>query len=110
MGDIAKHTPGPWMAEPTSATGGAIERVRCTHPTHPHVADVAHRPSAMAPGNWESPDAVAETEANACLIAAAPELLDALLRCVQRLEGDWEATQEVGAARAAIAKATGGAK
>lgn len=37
------------------------------------------------------------------------ELVDALNRCLQRLEGDWAATREVAMAREVIAKATGGA-
>lgn len=49
----------------------------------------------------------AEADANARLIAAAPDLLAALLGCIPQLElGNGEA-EHVKAARAAIAKATG---
>ena len=47
-----------------------------------------------------------ETRANARLIAAAPDLLDALLLCVDALEdGHWQETKQV--ARDALAKVNG---
>ena len=52
-------------------------------------------------------------EANAALIAAAPDLLEALIDCekvmAERLLDDGYVAIRVGLARAAIAKATGGA-
>lgn len=54
-----------------------------------------------------------EREANARLISAAPELLAALLDCVLVMERDLAGLSiiqpELAAARAALAKATGGA-
>ena len=102
---MSKHTPGPWVAQPD-----------------PH----------SNPGEWvigiaNGPvDYVAVcSERDARLIAAAPELLEALTKMVERIsyyaelkeEGipnieDWAYTYNSGdmqRARAAIAKATGGA-
>jgi hypothetical protein len=86
------HTPGPWCAEGHNVFKGARPL-----PLALFIADCshsgAHRPQA-------------ETEANARLIAAAPELLAALIEVVA--EADRETTPFI-KARAAIAKATGGA-
>jgi hypothetical protein len=69
-----KHTPGPWVA--TEDVGTHVIR----------GANVSH---ATAVGTYEFRDYVASTwggphEANARLISAAPELLDAV-----RLVSDW---------------------
>lgn len=82
----ARHTPGPWeyMSVTKSVWSG--------------------RAICIMTGSRNHPDP--EREANARLIAAAPDLLDALqgvLRVADR------ATAEFAAARAAIAKAEGGA-
>ena len=87
---VTKHTPGPWTAEPPSER----EYRRCWSiwPTDAsgHVAHITQS---------------SRDESNARLIAAAPELLDAL-RLVLAHDGaltgaDWTAI------RAAIAKAEG---
>lgn len=77
------HTPGPWYAEESWVLKDIGDRAY-------HITKCA---------DWSE-----ETEANAHLIAAAPDLLEALkgvLRVADR------ATVEFDAARAAIAKAEG---
>ena len=96
----AQHTPGPWELRPDDM-GGLSSLVFPAKQPHP-VAGV----TGYYSGNWER-------LANARLIAAAPELLEALqrlsarctrLRLPEQAETDAEKT-----ARAVIAKATGGA-
>ena len=98
----AKHTPGPWEFGPShSSTGLAGQLVVRPAGEFPHgewVADVGsmyddHR------------------EANARLIAAAPDLLAALQKVVNHADAGTAAILDrlVEEARAAIAKATGGA-
>lgn len=88
-----QHTPGPWyVGEPTGFMNQiSVEPAIC---------------AAHGTGD--------ELKANAHLIAAAPDLLEALrIIGVQSLGSDWSAEQAVAFmkehARAAIAKATGGA-
>lgn len=98
-----KHTPGPWLLN-----GFYIYR------------DGATRIAAVS--NWciSGADAFAETVANARLIAAAPELLEALIEVTATLawnaHGECRAihdgpimpsSQAIEVARAAIAKAKG---
>ena len=83
----AAHTPGPWFVQESdhADTGLLIKPI---------------------PGQVVAEcDPVPEMEANARLIAAAPELLEALQACVKLLREDGTTTQR---ALAAIAKATGG--
>lgn len=72
---MSKHTPGPWLVRrwswPTEVTG----------PIH-QVISADRFPTAFVPA-WDEPnpgevEASEEAKANACLIAAAPELLEAL--------------------------------
>ena len=95
----ANHTPGPWFADSSFVGSHSIDRffIKCN--------------------SKDLPNGVAEAEANARLIAAAPDLLAALRACVRaydesvpvdqrwttgtNLVPDWYA-----AARAAIARAT----
>lgn len=92
-----KHTPGPWSVSKSKHMGG--EHVVATlAEDRDDRALVVHAPH----GNADQDDA------NAYLIAAAPELLAALQRYVncdkaRDVSGDTPARQ----ARAAIAKATG---
>lgn len=98
----AKHTPGPWCTHRNGFSsvyiearvgGGMLQEVACCGPTN------------------EGSD---QQEANARLIAAAPELLDALRGLLaleeENLRGydDIDVCAEVQFARAAIAKAEGG--
>jgi hypothetical protein len=83
------HTPGPWNFAQLEHGRYSIYR----------NGPLAYCGDAAVPGDGLD---------NARLIAAAPDLLDAL----QALVSSWEAgtpyTTEIGAARAAIARATGG--
>lgn len=83
---MAEHTPGPWLTEP----GDTIICIRSTaeHGSH-RIADVGALPY------WKKFTGI--DEANARLIAAAPDLLDAI-----RYSDDAHWTT---AMRAAMAKA-----
>lgn len=106
MGGV-KHTAGPWVAAPYSSMVGA-----------PVVASPSGRPVcsvtyfALGDG-FEGHDEV--SAANARLIAAAPDLLEALelaLEYFNSAQAQLSASGQVArdAARAAIAKATGETK
>lgn len=108
----AKHTPGPWVyAEDEGAPGDPSTRPRIT--TVAWCCDfVIGLPSDIPGGNYRDGDPSGDPEADAKLIAAAPDLLAAL----QLLEDDYaamlkgngisEPNTRLLAARAAIAKAT----
>ena len=85
----AKHTPGPWVF----AWGGG----------HALVFDAKGGPTIAAVPYDDAPDA-ALAAANARLIAAAPELLEALVSLTRTLNAAGYSTKQ---ADAAIAKATG---
>ena len=94
------HTPGPWRVQ---ATGHSFVVEAHTHTEAISVDENGN------PCRWSE-----YNEANARLIAAAPELLEALQRlsaqCTRlRLPGQPETDAER-TARAVIAKATGGAE
>lgn len=105
-----KHTPGPWKWDGQLS----LFKIECSGG---HIID-----SAPYEGSWLSRYKPAEDEANARLIAAAPELLEALARIDQwpdepiedfRPDGAVYGEISVGemkAIRAAIAKATGDAR
>ena len=109
-----QHTPGPWEVK----KGAAMLNSVCTvYGTEDGWVDIA-APIPMAD------DYRAESSANARLIAAAPDLLEALKSAVDTLTdpriGQWSYMEgseiysdfkdAADAARAAIAKATGGAQ
>ena len=95
----SQHTPGPWTAEPY------------------RVGDSAYKIVYDADGHWlaevfDVPNAPDTAAADARLIAAAPELLEALRNLVglAEMRGSLhEYRAALDEARAAIAKATGGA-
>lgn len=70
----AKHTPGPWTYQPASNYVGYSISPRGTLPTLAAV----ERPVGGELLTIEAFNFPGETEANARLIAAAPELLEAL--------------------------------
>lgn len=96
----AQHTPGPWSLGPSTKT---LIRIMSDSPILPRVADAVNGTS--------------ESEANARLIAAAPELLKILER-IESIEGEIRINLNPGVhddhdeliadVRAAIAKAKGG--
>jgi len=102
---VSGHTPGPWRIKTTGNIGNAIE-ADCGLRS-PLFADngfrtVATFQSCCASDRYDEQEANAL--ANARLIAAAPELLEALqglVECEHTTAELWQA------ARAAIARATG---
>lgn len=101
------HTPGPWQAECASANGRAVEWfVRRDGDDVSIACDICD----------PTTEAHTISEENARLIAAAPELLEALKLLLslddahQRGDDDCDVCAEVQAARNAIAKATGDAR
>lgn len=99
MSDTAQHTPGPW--EIRDAEGSFEIR---THGTPFGTTGIWSHMQVNGSGN--DPRYIVTTEeakANALLIAAAPDLLEALQIAMSHpMTGNWYE-----AARAAIAKATG---
>ena len=98
-----KHTPGPWRI--VDEIGGDL-----------YVRDVGGVIAFCAkPMRWEGQDdrytsEMAECHANARLIAAAPDLLAALEKCVEHLRCVREGYSSISPediARAAISKAKG---
>lgn len=97
--NATKHTPGPWkILDTTRCNGYEIFRIGGNN----------------AGGSWAESITSGDRDANARLIAAAPELLEALLAAIPELpthdHPDGLADYECPAlrkARAAIAKATG---
>ncbi len=107
----SKHTPGPWETDRNNVHTGQIATIH--HCLNNDWVEV------WSP-NWPADEA--EQEANARLIAAAPELLDALIEAVECGMVPISSAKDGGASthsrqvrcadmiRAAIAKATGGAQ
>ena len=62
------HTPGPWEIRGRSARSAYIATDEAS------ICQMAH---------WSDSDPIDELEANARLIASAPELLDALKACME---------------------------
>ena len=94
-----KHTPGPWVV-------GPVDDTVVTH----LGADGTCYEIAAIDGDYNDPDTWPIMEANARLIAAAPELLDTLTALLE-VHDAMGAGQSHAAtkARVAIAKATGAA-
>jgi hypothetical protein len=104
---MSKHTPGPWEAN------GYHIRQRITGTRS--IAEVAYTGPHHTPPNEYPKSCRLVDEANARLIAAAPDLLEALEKCAAVIgapqEGHWATDDEVNdaydSAVAAIAKAKG---
>lgn len=110
------HTPGPWRV--TGVMSGHKGDVYV--PTADRIPDCHHIARCFAPKPQGEVycelqaivierDAIAQIEANATLIAAAPELLEALRGLVEAMsrDGDPAFAHLIIDARAAIAKAMG---
>jgi hypothetical protein len=95
-----QHTPGPWSAA-TMKGGRPLVR--------PKVSDFDTQPIATVEGGYSQSQVV--LNANARLIAAAPDLLDALRelreRCGSAVRDAGKFLAALDRADAAIAKATG---
>ncbi|HGJ9326842.1 hypothetical protein [Pseudomonas aeruginosa] len=89
---MSKHTPGPWGQDKWGSLqteGGQDVLLRGI--------------TTISAGSDER---IAEAEANTRLIAAAPELLEALQVCIEQITALCSADDVPDQARAAIAKAT----
>lgn len=111
---MSKHTPGPWEINWYECTMSRrdVEHAKSKGNLNAKVGDVLWRaPSSIGPcgiehSHWGG-DLLTVEEADARLIAAAPELLEALKNLVQ-VASHLDACQgTVEEARAAIAEATG---
>ena len=94
---MSKHTPGPWFIEQRTYDDGST-----------HFRITASEGHGWAGDRYMSVSGCID-EHDALLIAAAPELLDALADCVAHMH--WTQPQGETAlkkAKAVIAKATGG--
>lgn len=109
----AGHTPGPWLVGISG--NNAIHCVDARRPEDDELIEICE-----VWGTYKDTEETDVSHANARLIAAAPELLEALEECASDLEAEIEArrgavlerTMErdlatVARARAIIAKATG---
>lgn len=94
---MSGHTPGPWVFAHRKCLDG-MYRTQVFSGEHGHVADCAWTPKPCVNGCTET-----YREDNARLIAAAPDLLAALIGVLRVAD---RKTDEFDAARAAIAKAT----
>ena len=99
---MSKHTPGPWLIEAQNSHTGAIATVHNTTDVWVEIWSENWIVTGMGPE---------EQSANARLIAAAPDLLEALKEIIAAADGDgWnQLDASFATARAAIAKAEGGA-
>ena len=97
MEQKAAHTPGPWLIEWNAAQSGEGHYITDSK----DMVELSRIAAVLF-----HDDADGETRANARLLAAAPDLLAALIGVVKVAD---RATVEFDAARAAIAKAEGGA-
>ena len=86
------HTPGPWRVGPVDDT---------------IVTDAAGKEVAAIDGDYNSPDEWPRMEANARLIAAAPDMLAALRLCAEGAGFQYMTFESRAAVNAAIAKAEG---
>ena len=102
---LAQHTPGPWFID-TAITADLEDHVCISAKLHGMLAQVVWR--------MEGAERTPTCEANARLIAEAPEMLKALraiAAITTRADQDPEAmcAEIQGICRVALAKATGGA-
>lgn len=99
---VGKNTPGPWVItshRPPYSEGNDFPGVGISIPSAELTSGI-HEDAIEVWGE--------NSEANARLIAAAPELLEALIAVDDFIRGKPEAVEPFGIVRAAIAKATGG--
>jgi hypothetical protein len=96
---MVKHTPGPWH----------VEENRAYHTSFLIYSQAGNQLAQCF--NWQNKSFDIAADANARLIAAAPELLEALEWVLNSYEHEYQTKLPAFiAARAAIAKATGECK
>ena len=95
----AKHTPGPWKLNTDGDTGMNDSGCILDSIGHVIVTDIY--------GTFKNGRTTGEAEANARLIAAAPEMLEALYQALARLEAAGLEDTTTDIIKTAIAKATG---
>ena len=96
-----KHTPGPWLIQ------GNTVYALMHHVWRKGVELFKNRFSVQL--SFDSSCSKEEIEATKQLIAAAPDLLDALQSIIEDIDSEFGTDCDYNKARAAIAKATGGA-
>ena len=92
---MSKHTPGPWLYDDESEVISTDARLEGSKAEIAEVVTSYYGPFA------------AEQQANARLIAAAPDLLEALREADKCMSGLYDGSEVQARIRAAIAKATG---
>ena len=101
MGNETKHTPGPWKSEPLLSRPN-VHTVRTVRPD-----ETGHTMEICAPDSYRYNHE--QQQANARLIAAAPEMLEALEMAAVELRALMVPSDPARlAVEAAIAKARGG--
>lgn len=114
---MQKHTPGPWIVNEAD-NGGEVANIFSDNPEHDGAYVCAVWSDESATGNdgadEETPQYVtdAEANANAALIAAAPDMLEALRDMLAEVAPDdgvraMPSHSTIAAARFALAKAEG---
>jgi hypothetical protein len=92
-----KHTPGPWGVHNNEVFAGPFKRIKGgISGFRAHICEIDDLDL----------DGIDEIEANARLIAAAPDLLEALHLLLDATYSDLVTIDDLGRAEAAIAKAT----
>lgn len=99
---MSNHTAGPWEATFTDCRGGPANYCRI----RPKSGEMFGYYTSMEIATMNMMDE-AEQQANARLIASAPELLDALRLIASAKDRDFGIDYAIGCAKAAIGKATG---
>lgn len=122
MENKAKHTPGPWAAEPYAPNSLGYKNGKAFYiksddgtPAFQVIKSQTFDHRNGKTGHFYDPSAKAKDAANARLIAAAPELLAALESVLEDIEagrlvdgtGDPATTNAAKGIRAAVAKAKG---
>ena len=99
---MTKHTPGPWEI------GGSFESTEVFAPAASRVS-VARCGAEEARGGGSYRVSTEEAQANARLIAAAPDLLEAAIYAAGIFAEKWDlpARDAIAALKIAISKATG---
>jgi hypothetical protein len=115
------HTPGPWKVTESTASDGAINLYAETDwpvntPGQRSLASMTGSAYTNPKKHYFNPETLEANRANARLIAAAPDMLEALREILNEAEAyadylrskalDEELERTIDQARAAIAKAT----